>query len=185
MTRATSKGDSELRLPQERVKYAMLGGSKAVVGTSIASYDRCTHHGTVVWRSAAAPPYIFRTIMPLHDPCDLQGDSELRLPQERAKYAILSGSEVVVGTNIASYDRCTPRIIMVLWRSAAAPPHSPNLHTPLYDSTRPPKVILSLDCPKNVSSTRYLAALKWWFEPSHCLLREEVDGAAPPATTAL
>ena len=39
MTRATFKGDSELRLSQERAKYAMLGGSEVVVGTSIASYD--------------------------------------------------------------------------------------------------------------------------------------------------
>ena len=35
---ATSQSDFELRLPQERVKYAMLGGSEVVVGTSIASY---------------------------------------------------------------------------------------------------------------------------------------------------
>ena len=53
-----------------------------------------------------------------------------------------------------------------------APPHPTYHHrTPLYDSTRPPKVIMSLDCPKSVSSTRYLAALKWWLEP-----------ASPPAT---
>ena len=26
-------------MPQERAKYAMLGGSEVVVGTSIASYD--------------------------------------------------------------------------------------------------------------------------------------------------
>ena len=38
MTRATFKGDSELRLSQERAKYVMLGGSEVVVGTSIASY---------------------------------------------------------------------------------------------------------------------------------------------------
>ena len=37
---ATFKGDSELILPKERAKYAMLGGSKVVLGTSIASYDR-------------------------------------------------------------------------------------------------------------------------------------------------
>ena len=36
MTRATFKGDSELRLSQERAKYAMLGGSEVVVGISIA-----------------------------------------------------------------------------------------------------------------------------------------------------
>ena len=36
---ATSQSDSELRLPQERAKYAMLGGSEVVVGASIASYD--------------------------------------------------------------------------------------------------------------------------------------------------
>ena len=29
----------ELRMPQERVKYTMLGGSVVVVGISIASYD--------------------------------------------------------------------------------------------------------------------------------------------------
>ena len=44
---ATSQSDSELRLSQERVKYAMLGGSEVVVGTSIASYVKSrsmVHH---------------------------------------------------------------------------------------------------------------------------------------------
>ena len=36
---ATSQSDYELRLPQERVEYAMLGGSEVAVGTSIAFYD--------------------------------------------------------------------------------------------------------------------------------------------------
>ena len=35
---------------------------------------------------------------------DLQGDSELRLSQERVKYAMLGGSEVVVGISIAYCD---------------------------------------------------------------------------------
>ena len=39
MTRATFKGDSKFRLHQERVKYAMIGGSEVVVIISIASYD--------------------------------------------------------------------------------------------------------------------------------------------------
>ena len=54
--RATFKGDSELRLPKERAKYAMLGGSKVVVGTSIASYERCKHHGAVAIRRRAPAP---------------------------------------------------------------------------------------------------------------------------------
>ena len=36
----TSKCDSELSLPPERVKYAVVNDSEVVVGTSTASYDR-------------------------------------------------------------------------------------------------------------------------------------------------
>ena len=127
MTRATFKGDSKFRLHQERVKYAMIGGSEVVVRTSIAYCDlRCTLHGAVVIRHRAPVPSE-PSFMPLYDPCDLQGDFELRLPQERAKYAMLGGSEVVVGTSITSYDLMHARI--VLWRSAAAPPPPPNPHT--------------------------------------------------------
>ena len=39
MTRATFKGDPKFRLHQERVKYAMIGSSEVMVGTSIDSYD--------------------------------------------------------------------------------------------------------------------------------------------------
>ena len=62
-----------------------------------------------------------------------KGDSELRLSQERAKYAMLGGSKVVVGISIASTSDVR---IMVLWRSAAAPPHIPYHHTSHYDSPR-------------------------------------------------
>ena len=34
-----SKCDSELSLPQERVKYVVVGNPEAVVGTSTAFYD--------------------------------------------------------------------------------------------------------------------------------------------------
>ena len=37
--RATSQSDSELKLLQERAKYAMIGGSEVMVGISIAFYD--------------------------------------------------------------------------------------------------------------------------------------------------
>ena len=82
----------------------MLGGSKVVVGTSIASYDRCTRHSAVSIRRRAPVPSEPSSCMPPLDPCDLQDDSELRLSQERAKYAMLGGSEVVVGTSIAYCD---------------------------------------------------------------------------------
>ena len=55
---ATSQSDSELRSPQERVKYVMLGGSKVVVGTSIASYDLIHDHGAVTVRCRAPAPSI-------------------------------------------------------------------------------------------------------------------------------
>ena len=35
-----SKCDSELSLPQERVKYVVVGNPEAVIGTSTAFYDR-------------------------------------------------------------------------------------------------------------------------------------------------
>ena len=81
----------------------MLGGSDVVVGTSIASYDRCTHHGAVSIRRRAPahsePPHLSMTLY-----ATSQSDYELRLPQERVKYAMLGGSEVVVGISIASCD---------------------------------------------------------------------------------
>ena len=40
----------------ERVKYAMLGGSVMVVGTSIASYDLDAHHGAVAVRCRIPAP---------------------------------------------------------------------------------------------------------------------------------
>jgi len=64
---------------QERVKYAMLGGSLVVVGTSIASHDLDARI-MVLRRSAAAPPPP-PTHTPHHDtPCDLKSDSKLRIP---------------------------------------------------------------------------------------------------------
>ena len=89
--RATFKRDSELRLPQERVKYAMLGGSEVVVGTSIAPCDLM--HASWCRGGPLPRPRPLQTLTPLHDsPRDLPGDYELRLPQERAKYAMLGGS---------------------------------------------------------------------------------------------
>ena len=101
-----SESDFELRLSQERVKYTMLGGSEVVVGTSIAPYDlmhasRCCgdpppRPRTRRTTTLAEPPHLSMT---LH--ATSQSDHELRLSQERVKYAILGGSEVVVGTSIA------------------------------------------------------------------------------------
>ena len=93
--------NAELRLPQYRVKYAMLGSSEVVVGTSIASYDLM--HASWCCRGGPLPrPRPHLTLTPLNDtPRDLQCDYELMMPQERAKYAMLGGSEVVVGTSNA------------------------------------------------------------------------------------
>ena len=67
---ATSQSDSELRLSQERAKYAMLGGSEVVVGTSIASYDLM--HASWCCGGPLPRPRPLRTITPLHDsPRDL------------------------------------------------------------------------------------------------------------------
>ena len=124
-----NKGDSELRLPQERVKYAMLGGSKVVVGTSIASYDRCTHHGAVAIRRRAPAPSEL-SCHSITRRATFKGDPELRLSQERVKYTMLGGSEVVVGTSIAPYD------LMHASRCCGDPPPRPRTRrttTPLYD----------------------------------------------------
>ena len=68
--RATSQSDSELRLPQERVKYAMIGGSEVVVGTRIASYDLM--HASWCCGGPLPRPRPHLTLIPLHDtPCDL------------------------------------------------------------------------------------------------------------------
>ena len=90
-----------LRLPRERGKYEMLGGSVVVVGTSIASYDLM--HASRCCGGPLPRPRPLRTITPLlHDsPRDLP---KLRSSQERVKYAMFGGSEVVVGASIASYD---------------------------------------------------------------------------------
>ena len=60
-----------------------------------------------------------------------QSDYELRLPQERVKYAMLGGSEVVVGTSsVTSYDLGCTRIMVLAWRPADALDHAPsNPHT--------------------------------------------------------
>ena len=123
---ATSQSDSELILSQERAKYAMLGGSEVVVGASIASWTYLMNASCgAVWRSAAAPP----TITPLYDSTRPQSDSKLRLSQERAKYAMLGGSGVVVGISIASTSWCTHHGAVAIRRRAPAPP--PNHHTSL------------------------------------------------------
>ena len=84
-------GDYELGLPQERAKYAMLGGSEVVVGTSIAPCDLM--HASWCCGGPLPRPRPLQTLTPLLDsPRDLPGDYELRLPQERAKYAMLGGS---------------------------------------------------------------------------------------------
>ena len=59
----------------------------------------------VVGRSAAEPPHLLLNHHPLYDSprYTSPGDSELRLFQERVKYAMLGGSEVVVRTSIVSY----------------------------------------------------------------------------------
>jgi len=93
---------SELRLPQERVKYdIMIGHSEVVAGTSIASYDLM--HASWCRGDPLPRPRPLRIGTPFHDsPRDLQGNYELIMPQERVKYAMPGGSEVVVGTSIAS-----------------------------------------------------------------------------------
>ena len=112
-------------MSQERATYAMLGGSEVVVGTSIASYDLV--HASWCCDDPPPRPRPLRTLTPLQDSRDLPGDYELRLPQERAKYAMFGGSEVVVGTSIASCDLMHASWL-VLWRSAAAPPPSEPSH---------------------------------------------------------
>ena len=95
-------------MSQERAKYAMLGGSEVVVGISTASTSEMhAHHGAVtIRRRAPAPSDTHAT------PATFKGDSELRLSQERVKYAMLGGSEVVVGTSITSYDLMHARIVL-------------------------------------------------------------------------
>ena len=128
--------NAELRLPQDRVKYAMLGSSVVVVGTSIASYDLM--HASWCCRGGPLPrprslltitpccggplprPRPLRTITPLNDsPRDLPSNAELRLPQDRVKYAMLGSSEVVVGTSIASYDLMHHGAVAVRCRAPA------------------------------------------------------------------
>ena len=119
--------------------------------------SRCTHHHTVaIRRRAPAPSHLSMT---LH--ATSQSDSELtylkvsRLSQERAKYAMLGGSEAVVGISIL------PRPLMhASWCCDDPPPHPRSLRTPM-PLQRPSKAIPSLDCPKSVPSTRCLAALKY------------------------
>ena len=79
------------------------------------------------------------------------------MPQERARYAKLGGSEVDVGTGIASYDLVHTSWSAVAIRCRATAP-SKSHHSKT--SVRSPNVILSLECPKSVSSTRCLVALK-------------------------
>ena len=60
-------------MPQERVKYAMLGRSDVVVRTSIASYDQQMHARTRCCDGPLPRPRPLRTLSPLHDsPHDLQ-----------------------------------------------------------------------------------------------------------------
>ena len=104
----------------------MLGVSEMVVGISIASYNRSTHHGR-----PCTPPEPSNLSMTLH--ATSQSDSELELSQERVKYAMLGGSEVVVGTSIASYNRCLHHGAVAIRRRA---PATLRTITPLYDSPR-------------------------------------------------
>ena len=155
--RTTSQSDYELRLPQERVKYAMLGGSEVVVGTSIAPYDlmqlRLSQErakyamlggSEVVVGISIASYDVMHASLCCGDPpprprppslhalhATSQSDSELRLPQERVEYAMLGGSEVVVGTSIASYD-----LMHASWCCDDPPPRRV-----IYDHDQRPKCI--------------------------------------------
>ena len=60
-----TESDSEHGLPQERVKYAMLGGSGVMVGTSIVSYDLM--HASWCCDSPLPRPRPLQTLTPLHD----------------------------------------------------------------------------------------------------------------------
>ena len=86
---------------------------------------------------------------------------KLSLPQERVKYSMLGRSEVVIGISIASYD-----LMHASWCCGGPLPRPRTLSTLTFSITlhATSKVILSLDCPTSVSSTRCLAALKWWLE---------------------
>ena len=125
---ATSQSDSELRLSQERAKYAMLSGSEVVVGISIASTSADARI-MVLWRSAAAPPpppnphatpATFKMILSLYCPKSV--------PSTRCLVALKWWLE-------EASPPTTGARIMVLWRSAAAPPHPLRTITPLYDSS--------------------------------------------------
>ena len=141
-----------LSLPRECVKCAMIGGSEVSGGWSkhrlLRTDLRIMVNDMVLWRSAAAPPpppnpHTHHS-MTLH--ATSQSDYELRSPQERVKYVMLGGSKVVVGTSIASYD-----LMRASWCCDDGPPPRtrPLLTTSaLHLSTRPPNVIVSLDCPK-------------------------------------
>ena len=79
----------------------MFVGSEVVVGTSITTYD--LKHETC---GCDNPPPRLRTASePSHHSITLLAtskcDSELKFPQGHVKYAMLGGSEVVVGINIA------------------------------------------------------------------------------------
>ena len=66
------------------------GSSEVVVGTSIASYDHDARIMVLmVRRRASAPPNL--TPLTMINTIS-QSDSELRLPQECAKYAVVGGS---------------------------------------------------------------------------------------------
>ena len=125
------------------------------------------HHGAVAIRRRAP----VHSVPSCHSSDLYKGTSkhsELRLPQERVKYVLFGGSEVVVCISIASTSA-----MHASW-CCDDPPPRPRPVRPLMPLQRPSKaVILSLDCPKSVSSTRCLAALKWWLEE-----------ASPPTTGA-
>ena len=144
-----------LRLPRERGKYEMLGGSVVVVGRSITSYD-LMHHGAVAVRCRApAPSEPSHHSVTLHATSPVY-NSELRLPRERVKYAMLGSSEVVDGTSIASYD-----LMHAAWCCGGPLPRprpsEPSHHSMTLHATS--KVILCLDCPESALSTRCLVAL--------------------------
>ena len=73
------------------------------------------------------------------------------MPPERVKYAVIDGTEVIVG---ASYDldaRIMVIMVLTVRRRASAPLRD---LTPPCHYTRPPEAILCLACPKSVSSKR-------------------------------
>ena len=111
----------------------MLGGSEAVVGTSIASYD-LMHASWCCGGPLPRPrPHLTLTPLSMTLHATIQSDSELRLSQGRVKYVMLGSPVVVVGISIASYD-----LMHASW-CCGGPlprPRPHQTHTPLNDTPR-------------------------------------------------